>query len=283
MQQATLATVQDQRARAFIVWPGSKRRLLQRIVPHFPDTIAHYWEPFVGGGSVFFALAPRIKTAHLSDQDAELVNCYQCVRDDVDRIVDLLVKHQKAHKRHANGTTYYQRVASTPFPADRFEAAAQYLYINRMGLRGSMHRNKAGAFTTPLAAEVDALPNALCADDRIQRLTSASNALQCAEIVRCSYRTIKPRPGSGIYLDPPYFGAQAMYYAEGCKFSIKDQYRLKRMADSWRDSGCCVVLSNRNCALMRKVYADWNKQTASITYRPRTARAGQESTELIIH
>ena len=58
-------------AQPFVKWAGGKRSLVSALAPHFPDEMGTYWEPFVGGGAVFFAFAKRIKHAILSDTNEE--------------------------------------------------------------------------------------------------------------------------------------------------------------------------------------------------------------------
>src|SRR5271166_2310070 len=43
----------------FVNWFGGKRRLLAEIVPRMPVEFRDYWEPFVGGGAMFWALQER--------------------------------------------------------------------------------------------------------------------------------------------------------------------------------------------------------------------------------
>jgi DNA adenine methylase len=71
-------------AAPIIKWAGGKRQLLPVILPRLPQCIRTYYEPFVGGGAVFFALANagRFKSAVLGDANADLVNLYVQVRDD---------------------------------------------------------------------------------------------------------------------------------------------------------------------------------------------------------
>ena len=73
--------------RPFLKWAGGKRQLLPHILALVPSRIGTYVEPFLGGGALFFALAGqrRFKRAVLGDVNAELINCYTAVRDDVAR------------------------------------------------------------------------------------------------------------------------------------------------------------------------------------------------------
>lgn len=68
-------------AKPFIRWAGGKTRLLKRILPFIPLEIRDYYEPFVGGGAVFFAAQKRISgTAYLSDLNANLINAWQIMK-----------------------------------------------------------------------------------------------------------------------------------------------------------------------------------------------------------
>src|SRR5689334_19374112 len=57
----------------FIRWAGGKARFLSWILPHIPDTVENYFEPFLGGGAVFLACADRVlRRSHLSDLNEHL-------------------------------------------------------------------------------------------------------------------------------------------------------------------------------------------------------------------
>ena len=58
------------RLRPILKWAGGKSRLVPLIVSRLPAQISTYYEPFVGGGAVFFALAAdrRFKRAVLGDK-----------------------------------------------------------------------------------------------------------------------------------------------------------------------------------------------------------------------
>ena len=62
--------------RPFLRWAGGKQQIVAKITTLLPPEVhaATYREPFVGAGSLFFALRP--KQAHLSDLNAHLINCY---------------------------------------------------------------------------------------------------------------------------------------------------------------------------------------------------------------
>ena len=51
-------------AQPFVKWVGGKRSLLPTILPLVPERFNNYFEPFVGGGALYFALAPRLSHAN---------------------------------------------------------------------------------------------------------------------------------------------------------------------------------------------------------------------------
>ena len=109
------------KAKPFLKWAGGKRWLVEQHAKEFPFFTGSYFEPFLGGGSVFFHLAPR--NARLSDTNARLIECYRCIRDDYSNILRLMAKHQNQHSEE-----YYYHVRSQDFVSEE-ERAAQFLYL----------------------------------------------------------------------------------------------------------------------------------------------------------
>ena len=87
------------RAKPFVKWAGGKRSVVPEIAKRLPESIGTYWEPFAGGGAVFFALDSRIGSAQLSDVNTELVLTYQVVRNHPAALIDLLTEHAERHSR----------------------------------------------------------------------------------------------------------------------------------------------------------------------------------------
>ena len=84
----TISAIND--STPLLKWPGGKRALLKHILAFAPSTFNNYYEPFVGGGALFFALRP--KQAILADKNTELINCYKQVRDCPDAVIAHLSK-----------------------------------------------------------------------------------------------------------------------------------------------------------------------------------------------
>src|SRR5437868_12137519 len=97
-ESALRSSFPEERAAPFLKWVGGKTSLLPELLKHVPSRLRRYHEPFVGGGALFFAVAPR--RAILSDSNAELVHCYQQVRDDVSSVLDALATHGYARDHY---------------------------------------------------------------------------------------------------------------------------------------------------------------------------------------
>ena len=239
-------------AAPFVKWAGGKRSLLPHLAPHLPAEIDTYWEPFLGGGAVFFAFASRIRRARLSDSNGELIVAYRMVKE---RLPDLLAKlreHQRRHQRrkdakYADGSTYYLRVRASQ-PKEEVEVAARFIYLNRTCFNGLYRVNKNGLFNVPEGSY--AKPD-IC---NAHRLQAASRALANAALEIGDFASIAPGKGDLVYCDPPYDGTFAGYQANG--FDKDAQIRLRDAARQWAADGATVVLSNADTPAMRTLYAD---------------------------
>lgn len=59
-----------------IKWPGGKEKELKYIIPHAP-VFERFFEPFVGGGSVFMGIQAR--EYYINDFSSELIDLYNCI------------------------------------------------------------------------------------------------------------------------------------------------------------------------------------------------------------
>ena len=74
----------------FTKWVGGKRQLLANLLSLIPSKFNNYFEPFVGGGALFFELAP--KKAVINDNNRELVLAYQVIKTDVELVTFQIYK-----------------------------------------------------------------------------------------------------------------------------------------------------------------------------------------------
>lgn len=99
-------------AQPFVKWVGGKTQLLEQFDRFLPTKVDRYFEPFVGGGAVFFHLKHRFPEmrAFLRDINPELINAYRAVRDYPQELMRRLDEHAICFR--ANPKIYYYEVRS---------------------------------------------------------------------------------------------------------------------------------------------------------------------------
>jgi len=230
------------RARPFVKWAGGKRALIPEIAQRLPDSINLYWEPFVGGGAVFFALDSRINAARLSDINAELALTYHVVKEHPEALIERLAVHAD---RHAEKDYYYE-VRKMTDSRDSVEVAARFIYLNKTGYNGLYRVNKSGQFNVPKGRYTNPT---ICDADAIR---NASTVLQKATVKFQDFERVEPGAGDFVYCDPPYDGTFAEYAAG--RFDDDDQRRLRDAALKWHRLGATVMVSNADTPLIRNLY-----------------------------
>ncbi|MBE9004084.1 DNA adenine methylase [Fortiea sp. LEGE XX443] len=243
--------------RPFLKWAGGKSRLIQQYIPYFPKFYQTYYEPFLGGGAVFFYLQP--KTAILSDINAELITTYRCVRDQVENLICLLKYHKPRHNRD-----YYYSIRSNPGVND-LEQAARLIYLNKTCYNGLYRVNSQGKFNVPLGSYKN--PN-ICPEDLLR---TASKALSLCEIKQADFMNVLNYATSSedfVFCDPPYHPISNTSYFTGYNgnsFGEQDQKRLRDVCAELASRGVKVMVCNSDCAFIREIYSQINFTIYPIT------------------
>ena len=241
----------------FTKWTGGKRQLLSVIRELMPKTYNRYFEPFVGGGALFFDLAP--KDAVINDFNAELINCYQQIKDNPQELIEILKVHQEY-----NSKEYYLDLRS----ADRDERidmmsevqrAARILYMLRVDFNGLYRVNSKNQFNVPYGR----YKNPKIVDENLVSAISTYLNNNQIEIKKGDFEkaVLDVQPGDFVYFDPPYIplsetSAFTSYTHEG--FSYDDQVRLRDTFKTLSDAGAYVMLSNSSSFLVEELYRDFN-------------------------
>ena len=89
----------------FVKWVGGKRQLLEEIFKRLPKSYNDYFEPFIGGGALLFALKPD--KAHIGDVNKNLINTYNVLKYNVDVLVELLDEYTILHNSAVDKKTFY--------------------------------------------------------------------------------------------------------------------------------------------------------------------------------
>lgn len=119
-------SLEDVTVRSFLRWQGSKRAQADSIARLAVPSTGRYFEPFLGGGSVYFALRPD--QAVLGDQLLPLILAYTAVRDEPESVIEML-------DRIAQLDDYYHVRSLNPGTMSAVEQAAVFIYFERQLLQ----------------------------------------------------------------------------------------------------------------------------------------------------
>lgn len=219
----------------FLRWAGGKRWLVPDVLKLLGETkIDRYHEPFLGGGSVFFALVPKGQV-YLSDLNRDLITVYAQVRDNPARVAELLAGYENTSE------CYYKSRAATPRTDE--ELAARFIFLNHTSFNGIFRVNLRGEYNVPYGNRKHVnMP------DR-EWLERASAKLQGVELHGRSFeRSLgHVQEGDLVFLDPPYTVAHNnngfVKYNQHL-FSFEDQKLLAKRIQEIADRGARFILTN---------------------------------------
>ncbi len=237
-------------AQPFVKWVGGKRSLMNSIKSHLPERFESYYEIFVGGGAVFYALVELglITHAYLSDNNLDLVITYQVIKEDPTR---LLARLKELAAEHSEEQFYRVRAEEPTAP---IEVAARFLYLNKTCFNGLYRVNKSGKFNVPIGDYKN--PNIIAEEN----IMACHRALQNATITYHDYRLIEPRPQAGdfVYIDSPYHPTADDSFTAYTKenFTEQNQSELRDFALELHRAGVRVMLSNSKTKLIKSLYSD---------------------------
>jgi len=249
-------------AAPFVKWAGGKTQLLHMLGTHVPQ-FERYFEPFLGGGALFFHLASsRDLIAHLSDANSDLVNAYNVVKSNVQDLIALLEKHERSYRKAPR--EYYYRLRSEK-PSGRVQAAARFIALNKTCYNGLYRVNRTGAFNVPIGRYKNP---SICDEDQLRGASAALNRTN-ARVIVSDYRQAlkKAREGDFVYLDPPFHPlSRTANFVDYTKngFGEHDQIELAQEFRELDGKGCRVLLSNSDTRLTRELYAGFVQQRARV-------------------
>lgn len=217
----------------FLKWAGGKNWLI-KYLPALVSNLKFktYYEPFLGGGSVFFHLNPD--QACLSDANKELIETYQALQLDVEKVLEVLLSWPVSEEKY-----YLVRALRSD---DVFIRAARFIYLNRTSFNGIYRVNRKGEYNVPYGHRDDYQFDA-------ERIQSASGALQGKRIFYSDFVEALDSVSKGdfVFLDPPYTVAHnnnGFIEYNKSLFSLNDQQRLRKSIDEISNKGAYFLLTN---------------------------------------
>lgn len=235
-----------------VKWVGGKRQLMFELLKNMPKEYNRYFEPFIGGGALFFELQPQ--NAYISDMNEELINLYSVVRDNVYELIEDLSKHEVSKEyflgiRNIDRTEKYAELSDV-------ERASRFIYLNRTCFNGMYRVNSHGQFNVPFGH----YKNPRIIDEN--NLLNCSKLLKKTEIKCADFSEIltKVKKGDFVYFDPPYVplnetSSFTSYTKDG--FDIDMQFKLRDVCDELDSKGVKFMLSNSDTKLVNELYANY--------------------------
>jgi len=241
----------------FVKWAGGKGQLLEQFIPLFPKKFNRYLEPFVGSGAVFFYIIQKFKPKEIiiSDINEELINAYEIVRDDVERLIVELKQHKEYHL--AEGKKYYLTIRATnPQDIPPLERAARFIYLNKTCFNGLYRVNSKGKFNVPMGAYKN--PDIV----QEEKLRIVSRLLKNVTIKVMSFEKVLDlaKKEDFIYFDPPYYplkNKKSFTTYTKDSFMEKEQELLAEVFKKLDKKGCFVMLSNSDTKFIKDLYLNY--------------------------
>lgn len=247
----------NNKVKPFLKWAGGKGQLLSEIEKYYPfedEKITKYAEPFVGGGAVLFDILSKylLKDVYISDINAELINAYRIIRDDIDELISLLKTMQSEFvpmDKELRKTYYmakrerFNDLKVNGNESVNIEKAALMIFLNKTCFNGLFRVNRKGLFNVPMGS----YKNPLICDEL--NLRAVSDKLQNVEIICGDYRESSDfiDENTFVYFDPPYRPitdtASFTAYTENL-FDDEDQIKLAQFVDDMHRKGAKIVISN---------------------------------------
>jgi DNA adenine methylase len=264
------AIASSRSGRPLLKWPGGKRQLLPLFRGFYPERVERYIEPFAGSAAVFFDLLQRGTldgaAVELTDNNADLIGCYQVVRDTPEAVIAVLNRFDRRHARQG-GACYYairerfnaERRKRPSRASDGYtpELAAMVIYLNRTGFNGLFRLNAKGDFNVPAGRY--ARPR-ICEPELVHSVSAALRR-EGVQLRHCAYEESVEgaRKGDFVYLDPPYepLSPTSSFNAyTAARFSTHDQRRLCEVVVELARRGCRIMLSNSSARSIAVMYRE---------------------------
>ena len=261
-------------------YPGGKSRALKQILPLIPTKITEFREPFVGGGSVFFAIRSifgnNIKSYWINDLNYDLYCFWKQARDNVSDLVDELTK---IHKTTKDGRALFEVLTQdkdllchNKDMLSEFERAVRFFVLNRITFSGVVDSGgySQGAYEKRFTRS------------SIDRVEMISRALSGVKITNEDYTTnlFDGNNDVFIFLDPPYWKAtESKLY--GTRGTLHTTFNHKQFADNMKKCPHKWLITYDDSPKIRRLFdfadiCEWTLQYGMNNYRKDSAAKGRE-------
>lgn len=242
-------------------WAGGKRRYIDLFFKEMPNSFNNFYEPFLGGGALFFNIFNNInkvqhtffdvyitnKKAFLSDLNKELIKFYSILKgfsdDDINESIDILNTY-----KIKNSKKMYYNIKSYFLKTDNIEYFCNFLYLNKACFAGVYRVNTKGIFNSNFFYYENL------------KFPTRNELLNCRDILKnvnlttTTYLKITPDEKDFVFFDPPYHQVFTAYTAE--RFLEKDHIELCNFSKKLTYKGVKIMMTNSNDDFIKNLYND---------------------------
>ena len=243
----------------FVKWAGGKNGLINSLVSFIPKNFNSYFEPFVGGGALFFYLKNlnilNSKKIYLNDKNVELINAYKQIKINPNKLLEELEILKNNHSKE-----YFYKIRNLDrdfdfYSLSEFFRAARFIYLNKTCFNGLCRYNAKGNFNTPMGS----YKNPKIYDKDL--IFSVHEVLKNVSITNKDFEVVslKAKKGDFIYFDPPYYpiNKTSSFVSYTDNFSANEQIRLYKLFKMLDCEGIKVLQSNSNTDFIKELYKDF--------------------------
>lgn len=243
----------------FVKWAGGKNGLINSLISFIPKNFNSYFEPFVGGGALFFYLKNlnilNSKKIYLNDKNAELINAYKQIKINPNKLLEELEILKNNHSKE-----YFYKIRNLDRDFDFYSLsevfrAARFIYLNKTCFNGLCRYNAKGNFNTPMGS----YKNPKIYDKDL--IFSVHAVLKNVSITNKDFEVVslKSKKGDFVYFDPPYYplNKTSSFVSYTDNFSANEQIRLYKLFKMLDCEGIKVLQSNSNTDFIKELYKDF--------------------------
>lgn len=255
---------------------GGKYKEIEKFSKYIPSSFDTYYEPFVGGGALFFHLAPP--KAVIGDVNRPLIHFYRELKENFNEVVtetkeiadkfeenqksfnNLKDYHQEKRTHNPNEDLYYDlRDQFNGLKERRYSLASLYYFINKTAFSGMIRYNKEGHFNVPFGHYKHFSNKSITFQHHL--------LLTHTQIIQCDYTASFKMAGENdfMFLDPPY---DCVFTNYGNMKTVGDfgEEQHRQLAEDFKKLHCKALLIISDTPLIQELYQGYIKESYNKNY-----------------
>ena len=264
----------------FVKWAGGKRQLIDKIIEKMPTNYNNFFEPFIGGGALFFSLTPE--NAVINDINSALINVYMTIRDFpyefmayIDLFDDEIAKFGKEYYVLVR-KAYNSKIIENKHD---IEMASMFVFLNKHCFNGLYRVNSQGLFNVPYN-------NSKSKSYQKENILAISEYLQNVVIMSGDFEKAceSAKAGDFVFFDSPYAPLNPTSFESYTKegFDVESHERLASLFDTLTKRGCYCIMTNHNTVFINELYSKFQKEVVSVKRFINSDSTNRKGEELIV-